>query len=205
MDEYLGVVKLFAFSFTPRGWLPCDGRLLSISQNQALFSLLGTTYGGDGRVNFALPNLNGKTALGMSNLHPIGQTAGAETVTLTTSQLPAHSHPITVSNTTVTGTVNVTASLKASSATASSETPTAGSVLSKVVESGLGAIVHTYGTGTQDVTMGGLNVAATPSLQANVSATIGNTGLNQPVSTMPPFLSLNYCICVEGIFPSRAD
>jgi microcystin-dependent protein len=97
-DQYLGQLLLVGFNYPPKGWAFCNGQLLAISQNQALFSLLGTTYGGNGVQNFALPNLQGRVAISPSSNYVLGQSAGTETVTLTTAQLPAHTHTLTVSS-----------------------------------------------------------------------------------------------------------
>ena len=90
-DPFLAEIKLFGFHYAPRGWAPCNGQILPINQNQALFSLLGTNYGGDGRVNFALPNLQGRTAVHVGG-PAVGASAGAETVTLTENEMAAHGH-----------------------------------------------------------------------------------------------------------------
>jgi len=91
-DPYLGEVKMVSFTFAPKGWALCNGQILSISQNAALFSLLGTTYGGDGRTTFALPNLQGRVPLHPVGTVPLGASAGQETVALTTAQIPSHNH-----------------------------------------------------------------------------------------------------------------
>jgi microcystin-dependent protein len=101
MENYLGEIRIFAGNFAPQGWLFCQGQLLAISQNQALFALLGTTYGGDGQTTFSVPDLRGRAAVGLGagpGLSPYqqGQQAGYETVTLTTAQLPVHQHPVLV-------------------------------------------------------------------------------------------------------------
>ncbi|MFL6659256.1 MAG: phage tail protein [Massilia sp.] len=98
MDPYLGEIKLMSFNFAPRGWAQCNGQLLPINQNQALFSLLGTTYGGDGRVNFALPNLRGQTMVHMGNELTLGQKGGSSAHTLSLGETGAHSHGLTMSN-----------------------------------------------------------------------------------------------------------
>lgn len=93
-DPFIGEIKLVAFNFAPRGWAFCNGQLLPISQNQALFSLLGTIYGGDGRTTFALPNLQGRVPIHLSSTHPQGQSFGEETHTLSTPEMPQHSHAL---------------------------------------------------------------------------------------------------------------
>ena len=97
-EPFLSEVKIVSFNFAPRGWALCNGQLLPINQNQALFSLLGTTYGGDGRVNFALPNLQGRVPIHIGNGHTQGETSGEENHTLTISEMAAHSHPVSASN-----------------------------------------------------------------------------------------------------------
>jgi microcystin-dependent protein len=95
-SPFLGEIKVTAFNFAPKNWVQCNGQLLPINQNQALFSLLGTTYGGDGRVNFGLPDLRSRVAIHMGSGFVLGQVTGQETHTLTTGEMPAHTHPATV-------------------------------------------------------------------------------------------------------------
>jgi microcystin-dependent protein len=98
MDPYLGQILTTGFYFAPKGWALCNGQLLAIAQNQALFSLLGTTYGGDGRSTFALPNLQGRVPPGVNSSFPIGSVGGTESVTLQSTQMPAHTHTLSVSS-----------------------------------------------------------------------------------------------------------
>lgn len=166
MDEpFLGEIRPFAFGFTPKGWASCDGQLLPIAQNAALFSLLGTMYGGDGRATFALPDLRGRAGMHPSSVHTQGERAGQENVTLTTAQIPPHSHTANCSN--VVGT----------------QTSPAGKFWAQDSD---GNVVFS--------STGGATMAA---------AAIGNTG-GQPHSNMQPYLVVNYCIAVQGIFPSRS-
>lgn len=168
MDPILGSIQLFAFDWAPQGWLRCDGTLLPITQYTALFSLLGTTYGGDGQTNFALPDLRGRAPIhdgqgpGLSNW-AIGQSGGAETATLTTANLPAHNHGVQAT------------------ATAASKNPS-GNVPAYT------AGASSYGSPD------GTTMAATMTT---------NTGSSAPVSITPPVLAMNYCIAVQGIYPSR--
>lgn len=97
-EPFISEVKIVSFNFAPKGWALCNGQLLSINQNQALFSLLGTTYGGDGRVNFALPNLQGRIPIHVGNGHTLGEVGGQENHTLITQEMPAHTHTISASN-----------------------------------------------------------------------------------------------------------
>ncbi|MFD2603435.1 phage tail protein [Flavobacterium suzhouense] len=182
MEEFIGIVKLFAGNFAPRGWALCNGQLLSISQNTALFSILGTTYGGDGQSTFALPNLQGNTAIGagtsrLGTTYVPGQVAGTPTVTLNTSQIPSHNH---------------TGQIFVSNTNSNTGTPTAGTVL--------GIPGTTQG---RDFVASLGYTTATPNVNIANSVTVGPTGGNQPFSIMQPYLAMNYIICLEGIFPSR--
>ena len=212
-DAYIGEIRNFAFNFAPAGWLQCQGQLLSIAQNEDLFSLLGTTYGGNGVANFALPDLRGRAPIGIGQgAFPMitqGQTGGQNTVTLTVAELPAHTHAAALSGLAVTPpTVAVT--VQASSVTGTTTTPTgnyiAGSIntSSTVVPAlhplfapaspapaGLGAIAGVSATLSGGGITGGTVVNAV-------------TGNGTAVATQPPFLGSNYCICVLGLFPSRS-
>jgi microcystin-dependent protein len=102
-DPFLSEIRIFSFNFAPKGWAMCNGQLLPINQNQALFSLLGTTYGGDGRVNFALPDLRSKVPFHFGNGHNLGETGGQEAHTLTVAETPTHQHTLPAGNNAVTG------------------------------------------------------------------------------------------------------
>jgi microcystin-dependent protein len=170
-DPFVGEIRPFGFNFAPRGWAQCNGQLLPISQNTALFSILGTTYGGDGRTNFALPNLQGCVGMGAGqgaglSLRNLGETGGEETVTLTTSQMPPHTHTADCNS----GNGNQYApagNFWAQDAGGSKE----------------------YGD-TGPVPM--------------AAGTIGNTGNGQPHSNLQPYLVVNYCIALQGIYPPRS-
>jgi microcystin-dependent protein len=162
-EAYLGDIKLVAFSFAPRGWQQCNGQLLPINQYQALFSLLGTTYGGNGSTTFALPDLRGRIPLHAGPGYDQGTPGGEAAHTLTVSEIPAHSHSVVANS--VTGTLS---------------TP-ANNLLA-------GAAQASYGT-TLDLGMS--PAAARPA------------GGSQPHPNMPPFLGMNYIICLSGIFPPR--
>lgn len=171
MEPFIGQIEVFGFNYIPQGWAQCNGQLLSIAQNSALFSLLGTTYGGDGISTFALPDLRGRVALnqgegpGLSK-YAIGQTSGQETVTLNTNQIPAHNH---------------SGQLHASSGAANQE-EAQNHLLSETA-------IYTD--------------AAANQVMNGASVTIGSTGGNQPHDNRQPYLVLNYCIALVGIFPSR--
>ena len=168
-EPFIGELRLFGFNFNPKGWATCAGQILSISQNTALFALLGTTYGGNGQTTFALPDLRGRVPIsqgqgpGLSN-YSIGQVGGTETVTLTSVNLPAHTHQV-----------------RATTEDANSAQP--GNNLPAAV--GAGA----YGSQAADTTMS--------------AAMIAPAGNNQPFNNVQPYLTLNWCIALEGIFPSR--
>lgn len=180
MNPFIGQIQMFGFNFPPRGWATCDGQLLSIAQNTALFSLLGTQYGGDGRTTYALPDLRGRFPLhmgqgpGLSN-YTIGQRAGVETVTLLANQLPAHTHPLSAS-----------VSVPCTNAAGNADSP-------------VGKVPAASATDE--------NYAATPNGAMAAFNITGNTGPNtggQPVPIIPPYLCINFSIATQGIFPSRS-
>ncbi len=167
-EPFLAEIRLVGFNFAPRGWAFCDGQIMPINQNQSLYSLLGTTYGGDGRTSFALPDLRGRTPLHVGssngNDHALGNKAGAETITLSQDQMPNHDH-----------------NLKATSDAASAPTAS-GNVLGK-------ASTQLYNTAQ--------------SLQTMNPAAVSSVGGNQAHNNMQPYLALNFCIALKGLFPSR--
>ncbi|MBL4829758.1 MAG: phage tail protein [Aliivibrio sp.] len=214
MEPYIAQITMFAGNFAPRGWAYCNGQLLSIAQNTALFSLIGTTYGGDGRTTMGLPDLRGRvpihagTGPGLS-LRPLGQRGGTETVTLSINQMPAHTHAATA-KTTVAVTVSdvsVNVSLQASSKEATSTTPTSSSSLA-VVAAGRGKNTDAliYNTETPDTSLSGGEAkegTATASAVATTTVTTVNAGGSKLVNNVQPFLTVNYIIALVGVFPSR--
>lgn len=182
MEEYLAIIKLFAGNFAPRSFAYCAGQLLSISSNSALFSLLGTTFGGNGTVTFALPDLRGRVPVGAMGPGPglsdyiLGQVSGTETVTLITTQIPQHNH-----------------FFLASAAAGTTNTPTSTSVLGAPPNVGSGPTappVNIY------VESGSASVPLSPTA-------IGPTGGSQPHTNIQPYTALNYVITTEGVYPSR--
>lgn len=144
MDPFIGQIQAFGFNFAPKGWAFCDGQLMAIAQNTALFSLLGTTYGGDGRTTFALPDLRGRSIVhagqgsGLSNISQ-GDKAGNENITLTVNNMPSHNHNVTVAVNTANGEESASTSCLASLSGAFSEAPTSGAVLAGVNQSNVGS------------------------------------------------------------------
>jgi microcystin-dependent protein len=176
-SPFLSEIKLVSFNFAPKGWALCNGQLLPINQNQALFALLGTTYGGDGRVNFALPNLQGDVPIHMGNSHTLGEKGGSTSVTIIQSTMPQHNHTLSAHNS-APGILN---------GNIGANTKAFAQGLAIVV--GGNQPVNIYGTGT-------FNQPMSP-------ASITNTGGSQPHNNMMPYLVLNFIIALQGIFPSQ--
>lgn len=172
----LGAIFIFAGNFAPRGYQLCQGQLLPIAQNTALFSILGTTYGGNGTTTFALPDLRGRAPIGQGtgpNLSPVtlGQVGGSQNVTIVTSNMPAHNHVVNVST------------------VAAAQASPQNNFLAPPVDS-------TPAAGT------GYNTTATPGATL-APAAVGVAGQGLPISVQNPFLGINYIIAMQGIFPSR--
>lgn len=196
-DPFLGEIRMVGFSYAPRGWALCNGQLLSIVQNSALFSLIGNAYGGDGVVTFALPNLQGRVPVhqGQSpgtSLYVLGQVAGIEKVTLTSNELPGHSHTVSLG-----GTGNVTVALGASSGNGNTPTPGPTTVPAKIA-SGLNAL-NAFSTTEPDTTLLPVNTTT----QVNINGNTGLVGSNAPVSIVQPYVTVNFIIALAGVFPSR--
>ena len=174
MDSMIGSIVMFAGNFAPRNYALCQGQLLSIAQNTALFSILGTTYGGDGRITFALPDLRGRSPIGQGNgpgLTPIGlgERAGTVSVTVLNSNLPAHTHLVNCDN------------------TGSTSTTPAGQIPGLSADRNLSITVYSN---------------ASPNAAMN-PAMCGPAGGSAPFNNTDPFLGINFIICTQGIFPSR--
>lgn len=180
MEPFIGQIMLVGFNFAPRGWMTCEGQLLPISQYTALFSLLGTTYGGDGRTTFALPDMRGRAAIGMGHgpglsSYTWGQKGGVENVTLNTTQIPSHNH-----------------SLNASPNVGTSAIPTGNFIAKHQVTVERGNTVDGESFTPDSSGVGPMNTAS-----------ISSTGGNLSHENRPPYLAINYIIAVVGIFPSR--
>jgi microcystin-dependent protein len=178
-DPFLGQITLFPYNFAPLGWADCQGQLLPISQNTALFSLLGTQFGGNGTSNFALPDLQGRAAGGQGTLagggtYTMGEQAGAETVTITTATMAAHNHSLNA--TTTQGTTNAPA----------------------------GALLATVALGNpRDSSKGKIYDPAQPNTSL-VAASLQFAGNGAPHNNVQPSLVLRYCIALRGVFPARS-
>jgi microcystin-dependent protein len=174
MDPFVAEIRIFGFNFAPKGWAFCDGQLLPLSQNTALFSLLGTTYGGDGKSNFALPDMQGNAPMhpgqgpGLS-LHDLGETGGTDFVSLLESEIPAHSH-----------------TARASNQQGDVQQPTATTSLARPN----GAVPYVTGS-------------SNPPLVAMADVSLTPAGGDQPHNNMMPYLTLNFCIALQGVFPPR--
>jgi microcystin-dependent protein len=172
-DPFVAEIRIFPFNFAPRGWAWCDGQLLPLSQNTALFSLLGTTYGGNGKSNFALPDLQGRTPMfwgqgpGLS-LRDLGETGGSETVTLLESEIPAHSH-----------------ALMCNAGVANRSTPIGNS------------IARTAGATPYEL------AAPTPPLVPMASQSLAPAGGDQPHNNLQPYLTFYFNIALQGVYPPR--
>lgn len=181
MESFLSVITPFAANFAPKGWALCNGQLLAIAQNQALFALLGTTFGGNGTTNFALPNLQGRVGIGEGHgpglsTYSLGQAGGSTTTTLLQNNLPNHMHPA--------GTVS--ASLDCDGSAASEQLPD-------------GFYIAGVNNAYSANPVNGIALQ-TPTY----SVVVGNSGNNQPISIMPPYTVINFIIALVGIFPSRS-
>lgn len=172
-EPFLAEIRIFPFNFAPHGWAFCDGQLLPLSQNTALFSLLGTTYGGDGRTTFALPSLQGRAPMhpgqgpGLSP-HGLGETGGTESVSLLPSEMPSHAHGWNASN----------------------QDATAQGPAGQLTAGGVGGIAL-------------YNTPAPASMTTLSPNAVGSVGGGQPHNNLQPYLILNFCIALQGIFPPR--
>ena len=164
-DPFISEIRVMGFNFPPKGWAQCNGQILPINQNQALYSLIGTTYGGNGTTTFALPDMRGRVPLHFGNGFPLGQHGGESSHTLTLQETPAHGH-----------------TLNGTSTAANTNVPD---------NTGYLATVNNTYTGSS------------ANLTAMAAGEVGSTGGSQPHENNQPYLTLNYCIALIGIFPSR--
>jgi microcystin-dependent protein len=168
-SPYIGEIRLFSYNFPPKGWAFCNGQLLTYAQHQALFSLIGTTFGGNGQTTFALPDYRGRVPMHFGNGHNLGERAGQESHILTYGQMPVHSHALTA------------------------------------IEGGTPAtnVSNPAGNSFSNSKPGNLYQNTPGSFVALSQTTVTNNGGGQPHMNMQPFLTLNFCIAMSGIFPSR--
>lgn len=167
-EPFLSEIRMFSFVYAPRGWALCNGQLLPINQNQALFALLGTNYGGNGQTTFGLPDLRGRVPIHVGSGHALGERAGEQAHTLTISELPTHQHTVNAFD----------------GATDSNSTSGAGGFWAKTADAS-----SLYFSGNAN--------------QAMIPATITNVGGSQAHLNMQPFLTISFCIALQGIFPSQ--
>lgn len=205
MEPFIAQIMMFGGTFAPRGWAFCDGQLLAISQNTALFSIIGTTYGGDGRSTFALPDLRGRAPIHAGSgpgltARRAGQRIGTEETILTTPHLPAHNHAGTVDRIVASG--EATVSIPASTASGNEAEPGNGAVLALAENATNGQEVNAYSNTAADTTLKSFSAPVTINgTGGNVA--IGTTGNNIPFNNMQPSLCVNYIIALQGLFPSR--
>ncbi len=190
-DAYMGTIQGFGFNFPPRGWANCNGALLSISQNTALFSLLSTMYGGDGRTTFGLPDLRGRVALNMGQGPGLpnyreGVKGGTYTHTITTAQMPAHSHQMPAHN----------HKLRGTTAAADAFIPASNKLLAKT-----GFSDELYAT--PGTTASFYDTAPNQAISEHAAGPTSNTGGNQALNNMPPYQVIEMCIALQGLYPSR--
>lgn len=164
-EPFLSEIKIVSFNFPPKGWALCNGQFMPINQNQALFALLGTTFGGNGQTTFALPNFRGRVPMHRGNGHTLGESAGATSVTVNMQQMPQHTHPINATN------------------AAGDTVSAAASVLAQLND--------------------GYGVQGGASATTLSPATVSMQGGSQPHTNMMPYLTLNFIIALQGIFPSQ--
>ena len=169
-EPFLSEIRIFSFNFPPKGWAFCNGQLLPINQNQALFALLGTTYGGNGQTNFALPNLRGRASVHEGNGHTLGEAAGSSAVTINIQQLPTHTHFLNNNMAVVDANTNATQGAPGGNNWAN------------------------YGKAQW--------CTSQPNAVMNPQS-VGNVGGSQAHTNMQPYLVLNFCIALQGIFPSQ--
>ena len=204
-QPYIGGMCAFGGNFAIRSWAKAEGQLLAISSNNALFALLGTTYGGDGRTTFGLPDLRGRSPIGQGRGaglgdYRLGQKGGAETHTLNVLQMPSHNHTATTTTSNVVDTSATTIALRALASSSTTNVPTNAVLANSPNRENI------YNSGTPNVDMGANAIAL--SLSVDVSSTsstvVNNNGSSQAFNIRGPYLSLTWLIALQGVFPSRS-
>jgi len=212
MDGTTGEIRYFAGNFEPRGWAFCAGQISAIQANTSLYSLLGTTYGGNGTTNFAYPDFRGRVAIGAGasaglTTRNAGQTGGAESISVSVANMPTHTHTAVFTPTGIPGTI--TASLNASANQATENVPGTNGAnaigLGSVVDTGnqVDPIVIHVNDSNPTVPLVGTSVAATGGTAGTGTVTNAVTGGSQPLANIKPFLALNHIICLQGVYPAR--
>lgn len=208
-QAFVGEIKLLGFGWAPRGFMQCAGQVISINTQQALFSLLGTAYGGDGVQTFKLPDLRSRIAVGQGqgpglSLYNLGQAAGTESTTLGIPNLPAHTHQAVVTPPTF-NSLTAQTTINAYTQPPARQTSPANALLTGATD-GSGAPVNTYATSGTAATLAAGAATTTVSgiaLATPGSVAIGATGGSLPINNVQPYLAINYVIAMEGIYPSR--
>lgn len=209
-DPYLGEIRMAGFNFNPYGWAQCQGQLLPVSQNSALFALLGTVFGGDGQNTFGLPDLRGRTPIGQGqgpglSMYDMGETGGTEAITQSTLNMPIHNHLVQLN---ASNNLGANTALQVVNADATSPEPIAGGCLG-IANDGGGSNFNLYHSGKDNngnplarVSLASQTVPVTGGV--NVSGVVGVSGGSQPLSLLSPYLSVNFIIALQGIFPTRS-
>lgn len=225
MDAFIATILPVGFNYPPYGWTPCNGQLLSLSNYQAVYAVVGTSYGGNGVSDFGVPNLQGRHPVGYGQLaggsyYGIGDAEGQEELILLTSNLPPHNHQATFQPTmgaapvdlpAVTGTQTVSVKLEAQGVAGQNQIPAANNYLAGSSATSVKSYVN---TDTKAVELSGVSATISgqpsiPAMQTTVSTvtggtvTTGVTGSGVPISTVSPYLAINFIFCLQGIFPSR--
>lgn len=210
MEPFVGEISYVSFNFAPKGWLQCDGQILPINQYQPLFALIGTTYGGDGVTNFKLPDLRGRVPLHQGwnpggSVYTLGQTGGAENMTLTINNLPAHNHTAIATSTSTSAVspgAKATSTLKAVNSDADKKNASGNALANaKGLNSAYSSAAPSVSMNAASIetTLDGLGIVTT----TNTSVNINPTGNSQPFPILQPYTVVNCIIASEGIFPSR--
>jgi len=209
-DPYLGEIRMAGFNFSPYGWAQCQGQLLPVNQNSALFALLGTVFGGDGQNTFGLPDMRGRAPVGQGQgpgLSPydMGEKGGSETITQSTVNMPAHTHAV---QTNVNNNLGASTALQVVNADATSPEPIPGGCLG-IANDGGGGSLNLYHSGKDNngnplprVSLASQTVPLTGGV--SVSGVVGVSGGSQPLGMLSPYLSVNFIIALQGIFPTRS-
>lgn len=208
-EPFIGQIMQVGFNFAPRGWSSCNGQILSVTQNQALFALIGTTFGGNGSTTFGLPNAAGRGFVGLGQSSASGQTyiwgqaAGAESETLLIANMPAHNHTATFAG--LAGSTSASGSIQAvTGATTQTNVPADGSLFANCANAGPNQVKIYAPTGTTGtmVNLGGVNITG-GNFTPQGSVAVGPTGNNLPFSIMNPYVAVQTNIALVGVFPSR--